>query len=61
MLPWFPVCEVCGDGDAGEAVGFNGDGGALVGPVLEERAQPGVSVAGNVDCGCGDEVVPWLC
>jgi hypothetical protein len=47
-----------GNGDADEAAGVQGDSGFLRHTVFETSAQPGVGVAGNVDCGGGDEVVP---
>lgn len=50
--------EVCGDGDASEAVFFDGKVGGLAGAVFEEGAEPGVDIAGDVDGCCGDEVIP---
>lgn len=60
MLTGCP-CEICGDGDANEAVFFDCEMGGLAGAVFEEGAEPWVDVAGDVDGCCGDEVVPFIC
>ena len=56
------LCGSHGDGNTREAVCFDAEVGALREAVLEDCAEPGVSVAGDVDgCSC-DEVVPasWI-
>jgi hypothetical protein len=47
-----------GNGDADEAAGVEGDGGAFDATVLEEGAEMGVGIAGDVKGCCCDEVVP---
>lgn len=53
--------KVCRDGDACETFFLDGEVGFLAGAVFEEGAEPGVSVARDIDGCCGDEVVPIFC
>lgn len=57
MLTRYP-CEVCWDGDTGEAVFFNGDLGLLTSAVFKESSEPGIDIARHVYSCCGNEVIP---
>lgn len=58
VLARFPVLNICGYGDASEAVLFDDDACFLTDAVFENGAEPGIRVAGNVDGGGGNEVIP---
>tara|TARA_R110002060_G_scaffold29999_1_gene40483 strand:+ start:115 stop:444 length:330 start_codon:yes stop_codon:yes gene_type:complete len=57
VLTWRPV-KLGGNGDASEAILFDGDAGLLRKTVFEDCAKPGKYEAGDVDSGSGDKVVP---
>lgn len=57
MLPWSPF-ERGRDGYASKSIFFDKEVRFLATAVFEEGTEPGVGPAGDVDCCCGDEIVP---